>query len=98
MPAGTRPPDSKEGVAMNDTMIPDSRGSYSPWLEMMSNVVWGQWRRRGAEHQATLALLKTLARPQESEAGPAAPGTAALPPRGACRAAGRARGRRGRGG
>ncbi len=60
---------------MNDTIIPNSRESYSPWLEMMSNVVWGQWRLLDAQYQASLDLLKTLARPKESQAGPAPPAT-----------------------
>src|SRR4051812_11678029 len=77
-PAGTRPPDTKEGVAMNDKKIPDSRGAYSPWLQMMSNVVWGQWRLLDAQYQASLDLLKTLARPKETEAGPAPQATASI--------------------
>ena len=40
---------------MNDTMIPDSRGAYSPWLRMMSHVVWGQWRLLDAQYHGGLA-------------------------------------------
>src|SRR5438034_9660856 len=86
MPAGTRPPDAKEGVAMNDTMTPDSRGVYSDWLQVVSTVVRGQWRLLDAQYQAGLDLLKTLAyaKEVEPEAKRAPPTTPARFPDGIC--------------
>src|SRR5262249_51208257 len=60
MPVGTHPPDAKESVAMNDALMPNAQGLVSPWLAMMSNVVWGQWRLLDAQYQAGLDFLKTL--------------------------------------
>jgi len=52
---------------MNDTMITDSRDLYSPWLQMMSSVVWGQWRVLDAQYQVGLDLLRTITAAKEIE-------------------------------
>ena len=55
---------------MNETMIPDSRGIYSDWLQVVSTVARGQWRLLDSQYQASLDLLKTLADSHEVKQNP----------------------------
>jgi hypothetical protein len=69
---------------MVNVMLPESRGLYSHWFQVMRSMALGNWRLLNTQYQVSLDLLKALteSREKEPETGRAPPAMTSKAPGG----------------